>query len=56
MKKIVLFLLFVAGLGTTYAQWSNTTNHFIDSLDMPVVQMVNDQKNPLVFKSNPDGG
>lgn len=56
MKKIILFLLFVAGLGTTYAQWSNTTNHFIDSLDMPVVQMVNDQKNPLVFKSNPDGG
>lgn len=56
MKKALLFILLIAAFGTTNAQWSNTTNQFIDSLDMPVVQMISDQKNPLVFKSEPDGG
>lgn len=56
MKKILLSVLLITGFAKSYAQWSNTTNQFIDSLDMPVVQMANDQKNPLVFKSEPDGG
>ena len=38
------------------AQWSNTTNQFYDSLDMPVARAASDQKNPLVIKSDPDGG
>lgn len=49
-------MLLLVSVATGNAQWSNTTNLFLDSLDMPVVQMVNDQKNPLVFKSEPDGG
>lgn len=56
MKKALLSLLFIIAFISTHAQWSNTTNEFVDSLDMPVVQMANDQKNPLVFKSEPDGG
>ncbi|MBO9563815.1 MAG: T9SS type A sorting domain-containing protein [Niastella sp.] len=56
MKRVLLLLLLITGFATTHAQWSNTTNQFYDSLDMPVVQMANDQKNPLVVKSEPDGG
>ncbi|PZR27567.1 MAG: hypothetical protein DI535_10100 [Citrobacter freundii] len=56
MKRILLLSLLIAAFATVHAQWSNTTNQFYDSLDMPVVQMVRDQKNPLVFKSEPDGG
>jgi hypothetical protein len=56
MKKIILFVLLVAGFRSTYAQWSNTTNQFYDSLDMPVAQAAGNQKNPLVIKSEPDGG
>lgn len=56
MKRVLLILLLMAGVATTHAQWSNTTNQFYDSLDMPVVQMANDQKNPLIVKSEPDGG
>lgn len=56
MKRILLLSLLIAGFGTAHAQWSNTTNQFYDSLDMPVVQMANDQKNPLIVKSEPDGG
>lgn len=56
MKKVLLSILLITGFAKSHAQWSNTTNQFIDSLDMPVVQMANDQKNPLVFKSKPDGG
>lgn len=49
-------MLLTTAFISTRSQWSNTDNQFIDSLDMPVVQMANDQKNPLVFKSKPDGG
>ncbi|MFT3935752.1 MAG: T9SS type A sorting domain-containing protein [Chitinophagaceae bacterium] len=56
MKKLILLTLLIAGFANSYGQWSDTKNQFYDSLDMPVVQMANDQKNPLVFKSEPDGG
>lgn len=56
MKRVLLLSLLIAGFAAAHAQWSNTTNQFYDSLDMPVVQMANNQKNPLVFKSEPDGG
>lgn len=46
-------LMLSAGL---QAQWSNTTNLFYDSLDMSVARAASDQKNPLVIKSEPDGG
>lgn len=56
MKKAILFTLLIAGVATGNAQWSNTTNQFYDSLDMPVARAASDQKNPLVIKSDPDGG
>ncbi|RYY59220.1 MAG: T9SS type A sorting domain-containing protein [Chitinophagaceae bacterium] len=56
MKRALLLLLLVAGVSSTHAQWSNTTNQFYDSLDMPVAQATSDQKNPLIVKSEPDGG
>ncbi len=56
MKKAILFALLIVEAATTNAQWSNTTNQFYDSLDMPVAQAASDQKNPLVVKSEPDGG
>lgn len=56
MKKIVLFTILLAGVISSKAQWSNTTNQFYDSLDMPVAQVPNDQKNPLIVKSGADGG
>ena len=56
MKKIILFALLVAGFVNAHAQWSNTTNQFYDSLDMPVGLAANDQVNPLIIKSQPDGG
>ena len=56
MKKTILFTLLMAGVATGNAQWSNTTNQFYDSLDMPVARAASDQKNPLVIKSQPDGG
>jgi hypothetical protein len=56
MKRALLLILLITGFATAHAQWSNTTNQFYDSLDMPVVQMVNNQKNPLIVKSEPEGG
>jgi len=57
MKPTFTIFFFIAILSTSArAQWSNTTNQFYDSLDMPVAQAVNDQKNPLVVKSESDGG
>ncbi len=38
------------------AQWSNTTNNFVDSLHMPVTAVTGSQRNPLVLTSYPDGG
>ncbi len=55
--KLFLTLLLLAILNSAVqAQWSNTTNQFYDSLDMPVARAANDQRNPLVIKSEPDGG
>jgi len=57
MKQIFTLSFLVAILSTSArAQWSNTTNQFYDSLDIPVAQAANDQKNPLVVKSESDGG
>src|SRR5882757_9939962 len=57
MKQIFTLFFLVAILSTSArAQWSNTTNQFYDSLDIPVAQAANDQKNPLVVKSESDGG
>ena len=57
MKQIFTLFFLIAILSTSArAQWSNTTNQFYDSLDMPVAQAANDQKNPLVVKSESDGG
>lgn len=56
MKKTILIVLLTALVATGTAQWSNTTNQFYDSLDMPVARAASDQKNPLVIKSEPDGG
>jgi len=54
--KSIFTLLFLSICFTLSAQWSNTTNQFYDSLDMPVTQAANDQVNPLIIKSDPDGG
>lgn len=56
MKRILLLSLLIAAFATVHAQWSNTTNQFYDSLDMPVSRLANDQRNPLVVKSESDGG
>ncbi|RYF45768.1 MAG: hypothetical protein EOO39_50735, partial [Cytophagaceae bacterium] len=56
MKRVLLLGLLIIGFVTTHAQWSNTTNQFYDSLDMPVALATSDQKNPLIVKSEPDGG
>ena len=56
MKKVILFTLLIARVATGNAQWSNTTNQFYDSLDMPVARDASDQKNPIIIKSEPDGG
>ncbi|MDE1193110.1 MAG: T9SS type A sorting domain-containing protein [Arachidicoccus sp.] len=56
MKHLFISLLFGLLTTTVYAQWSDTTNQFYDSLDMPVAQAINDQQNSLVIKSESDGG
>ncbi|RYY54944.1 MAG: hypothetical protein EOO09_12490 [Chitinophagaceae bacterium] len=56
MKRAILFCLLLTGFVTGHAQWSNLTNQFYDSLDMPVARTIYDQKNPLLVKSQPDGG
>lgn len=56
MKQAFTFLLFGLLSITVQAQWSDTLNNFYDSLDMPVAQALYNQSNPLVVKSEPDGG
>jgi hypothetical protein len=55
MKYKFTLLLFLCA-GILRAQWSNTTNQFLDSLHMPVCKAVNDQGQSLVIKSYPDSG
>ena len=56
MKLFFTFCCLLIVAAGTQAQWSNTSNQFYDSLDMPVARAAGDQKNPLVIKSDPDGG
>ncbi len=56
MKKAIFFTILIAGIAIGNAQWSNTTNPFYDSLDMPVARAAGDEGNPLVIKSGPNGG
>lgn len=56
MKHLFTFILFCLLSIPSNAQWSNLTNLFYDSLDMRVAQAANEQKNPLVIKSESDGG
>ena len=56
MKRALLLTLLLAGFTAANAQWSNTSNQFYDSLDMPVALAAYEQQNPLVVKSESDGG
>lgn len=55
MKYIfTLFIICLVFVGN--AQWSSTTNQFIDSLHMPVCTAALDQSNSIVLRSYPDSG
>ena len=56
MKRSLLLILLIVAFTVTHSQWSDTKNQFYDSLDMPVARAIYEQKNPLVVKSEPDGG
>lgn len=56
MRKTLFITLLLCLHMVVYAQWSNTTNNFYDSLHMPVTTAAYDQTNPIVVKSEPDGG
>ncbi len=49
-------VILLAAASIANAQWTDATNQFYDSLDMPVTMALSTQKNPLVLKSYPDGG
>lgn len=55
MKRFLTVVLSLIA-STVAAQWSNTTNTFVDSLHMPVSLALAVQKNPIVLTSYPDGG
>ena len=55
MKKIYTFLFLVMVLNVS-AQWSNTSNKFYDSLQMPVCTVAGSQLHSIVIKSYPDSG
>src|SRR3954453_8535770 len=56
MKRASTLLLSLCFSFLTYAQWSNTTNQFYDTLHMPVSVTSANQKNAIVLKSYPDSG
>ncbi len=56
MKQMFTYLILSLIAISAHAQWSNMTNQFYDSLDMPVAQAANDQKNAIIVKSESDGG
>jgi len=54
--KLLLSLLAITGLVTaTSAQWTNTTNHFYDSLHMRVTDSLGRPGRIEIIKSKPDG-
>ena len=55
MKTFLTIVLAITAVVAS-AQWSNTSNHFTDSLHMPVCTALATQKNPIVLTSYPDGG
>ncbi len=54
--KLLLTIVLSAGITVASAQWSDTSNNFVDSLHMPVSTALSSQKNPIVLTSYPDGG
>lgn len=54
--KIIYTFIFLVIVSNSYAQWSNTTNQFYDSLHMPVSIVAGSQLNSIVIKSYPDSG
>ncbi len=54
--KIIYTFIFLVIMSNSYAQWSNTTNQFYDSLHMPVSVVAGSQLNSIVIKSYPDSG
>jgi hypothetical protein len=55
MRTFIITALLLLTLSAA-AQWSNTTNHFFDSLHMPVSNVLQSQDEPLIVRSYPDGG
>ncbi len=55
-QKIICLLFFGALCTSVYAQWSNTSNQFYDSLHMPVCTTAATQQRSIVVKSFPDSG
>ena len=55
MKAFITFIFLSVGFAG-FAQWSNTTNQFYDSLHMPVTRALADQESPIVLQSYPDSG
>ena len=55
MKKIFTLVLTATSL-VSLAQWSNTSNYFLDSLHMAVSTALLSQKNPILLTSYPDNG
>src|SRR5450432_489973 len=56
MKYIFTLLFVLINAFMVSAQWSNTSNLFYDSLDMPVSVSTNEQLHSIVIKSYPDSG
>ena len=54
--KLFLTIVLSALITVASAQWSNTTNNFVDSLHMPVSVAAASQRNPIILTSYPDGG
>jgi Secretion system C-terminal sorting domain len=55
MKTIYTFICLIV-FTNGYAQWSNITNQFYDSLHIPVSILSGTQNNSIVIKSYPDSG
>jgi Secretion system C-terminal sorting domain len=56
MKAIFTLLIIFTNALIASAQWSNTSNKFYDSLQMPVCTVAGSQLNSTVVKSYPDSG
>ncbi len=54
--RVLFTTFFLSFCLYSFAQWSNTTNQFYDSLHTSVCTEVGVQENPVVLQSFPDGG